>query len=38
MRAYPVPFTGAVYFIISAMAMIFANLGEREDGEWSAYR
>eukprot|EP00752_Nemacystus_decipiens_P010588 g9429.t1 len=28
---------GAVYFIISAMAMIFANLGEREEGEWSAY-
>eukprot|EP00903_Cladosiphon_okamuranus_P009386 g8950.t1 len=28
---------GAVYFIISAMATIFVNLGEREDGEWSAY-
>lgn len=32
------PFTGAVYFIISAMATIFVNLGEREEGEWSAYR
>lgn len=30
--------TGAVYFIVSAMVMIFVNLGEREEGEWSAYR
>ncbi|CAM9879875.1 unnamed protein product [Scytosiphon promiscuus] len=28
---------GAVYFIVSAMAMIFMNLGDREEGEWSAY-
>ncbi|CAM9907727.1 unnamed protein product [Ectocarpus fasciculatus] len=28
---------GAVYFIISSMAMIFMNLGERGESEWSAY-
>ncbi|CAM9676080.1 unnamed protein product [Pylaiella littoralis] len=28
---------GAVYFIVSAMVGIFVNLGEREEGEWSAY-
>ncbi|CAN0503223.1 unnamed protein product [Ectocarpus sp. 8 AP-2014] len=29
---------GAVYFIISSMAVIFMNLGERGESEWSAYR
>ncbi|CAM9553584.1 unnamed protein product [Ascophyllum nodosum] len=28
---------GAVYFIVSAIAMVFINLGESDEGEWSAY-